>query len=133
MQIAVDDPNQIVELLSGGKRNRSKCFGLVGFAVAKETPDLCCARIVDLAVEEVLAESCLVNRIERTESHRDRWKLPELGHEPRVRVTRKSSAADFSAELRHFFFAQSAFEIGARINAGSCVTLQVNVIANQRS
>ena len=50
-----------------------------------------------------------------------------------MRVTRKSSASDFSAELRHFVFAQSAFEIGARINAGSSMTLQVDVIANQRS
>ena len=40
LQVAVDDEDQVVELLARGQRDRAERFGLVGFAVAEERPDL---------------------------------------------------------------------------------------------
>ena len=40
LQVAVDDPDQVVELFARGQRERAERFGLVGFAVADERPDL---------------------------------------------------------------------------------------------
>ena len=40
LQVAVDDEDQVVELLARGERDRAERFGLVAFAVAEERPDV---------------------------------------------------------------------------------------------
>ena len=40
LQIAIDDPDQIVEILARAERQRTERFRLVGFAVADEAPNL---------------------------------------------------------------------------------------------
>jgi hypothetical protein len=50
-----------------------------------------------------------------------------------VRIAGEPAATNFATELRHFVFTESAFEIGARVNAWRSVTLQVDVIANECS
>ena len=40
LQVAVDDEDQVVELLARRQRDRAERFGLVGLAVAEERPDL---------------------------------------------------------------------------------------------
>ncbi len=44
LQVAVDDEDQVVELLARGQRDGAERLGLVGLAVAEERPDLCCPR-----------------------------------------------------------------------------------------
>ena len=43
LQVAVDDEDQVVELLARRQRDRAERFGLVGLAVAEERPDLASA------------------------------------------------------------------------------------------
>ncbi len=45
LQVAVDDPDQIVELLAAGERDRAERFGLVDLAVADERPHLASGRV----------------------------------------------------------------------------------------
>jgi hypothetical protein len=40
LQVAVDDEDQVVELLARGERDGAERLGLVGLAVAEERPDL---------------------------------------------------------------------------------------------
>ena len=40
LQVAVDDPDQVVELLPRGQCDRSQRLGLVHLAIAQERPDL---------------------------------------------------------------------------------------------
>ena len=86
LQVAVDDERQVVEALARGDVERAERLGLVGLAVAEERPDARSARVEDAAVLEVAVEPGLVDRADRAEAHRDRRVLPEVGHEPRVRV-----------------------------------------------
>ena len=44
LQVAVDDEDQVVELLARGERDRAERFRLVGLAVAEERPDLLIGR-----------------------------------------------------------------------------------------
>src|SRR5207237_868254 len=39
LQIAIDDPGQIVEVLASGQGERSESFGFIGLAVANESPN----------------------------------------------------------------------------------------------
>ena len=44
LQVAVDDEDQVVELLAAGQRDGAQALGLVGLAVAQERPDLARSR-----------------------------------------------------------------------------------------
>ena len=50
LQVAVDDPGQVVELLAAGQRDRAQGLGLVGLAVAEEAPHPRAAGVVEVAV-----------------------------------------------------------------------------------
>ena len=104
LQVAVDDEDQVVELLARGQRDRAERFGLVGFAVAEKRPDLATRRRLQAAIFEVAVEARLVDRHDRTEAHRDRRELPEVGHQPRMRIRRQPAAGlQLAAEVLELF------------------------------
>src|SRR6185437_10700265 len=70
LQVAVDDPLEIVETFARRDRDLPERFGLVHLAVAEERPDVAIARIDELAVVHVLHEARLIDRHDRAESHR---------------------------------------------------------------
>ncbi len=53
LQVAVDDEDQVVELLARRERDRPERFRLVGLAVAEKRPDLLIGRLLQAAVLEV--------------------------------------------------------------------------------
>ena len=90
LQVAVDDEDQVVEALAAGHRDRAQRFRLVHLAVAHEGPDLAAGGLGQAAALQVLHEARLVDRHQRAEAHRDRRELPEVRHQPRVRVASES-------------------------------------------
>src|SRR5581483_5415380 len=66
LQVAVDDEDQVVELLGGGEMQRRHRLRLVHLAVADEGPDLGLGGVGELAVEQVAVEAGLVDGVERT-------------------------------------------------------------------
>jgi hypothetical protein len=87
--------------------------------------------ILDAAVREVAVRLRLVDGVDRAEAHRDRRELPELGHEPRVRIRRQAARRVrlLLAETRELLFAQAALEVGAGVHAGGGVTLVEDLVA----
>src|ERR1700733_1737079 len=72
----------------------------------------------------------MVNRLDRSQPHRDCGELPELRHKPRMRIRTESSARfQFAAEVLQLLFRNTAFQISARIHSGSGVALKVNNVA----
>ena len=86
LQVAVDDEDQVVEVLTAGHRDRAQRLRLVHLAVAHERPHLAPGGLGQAAALQVLHEARLVDRHQRAEAHRDRRELPEVRHQPRVRV-----------------------------------------------
>ena len=100
LQVAVHDEREVVESLAGRDVQRPKRLGLVALAVADERPHARCGRVLDAAVLQVAVEARLVDRRERTKAHRNSRELPELRHEPRVRVAREPLAGnDLAAKV----------------------------------
>ena len=89
LQVAVDDPGEVVELLARGDPDRAQRLGLGHLAVAEERPHVLLARVLDAAVLHVAVEPRLVDRVDPREPHRDGRELPELRHQPGVRVRRQ--------------------------------------------
>jgi hypothetical protein len=129
LQVAVDDEDEVVEPLPAGERDRAERLGLVRLAVTEEGPDLAPGRVRQLAALEVLHEARLVDGHDRPEAHRHRGELPEVGHQPRVRVRRDPVARDLLAEAAQVVHAQPPLEEGARVEAGRGVALHVDEVA----
>jgi len=118
LQITVHDENQVVETFPHRHRDGAHGLWLVHLAVAEKTPDLAVARCNHLAMLEIPHETCLVNRHHRTEAHRHGRKLPELRHQPGVRIRRKPAATDFLTKPVELALIQPPFEKGSRVNTG---------------
>ena len=133
LQVAVDDEDQVVEALAAGERQRPECFRLVALAIAEERPDAAGAGVVELAILEIAVEPGLVERGERAEAHADGRVLPEVGHQPRVRVARQTAAAaaDLAAEVVEIVVGQPALHERPGVHAGRGMALEVDVVAGQ--
>ncbi len=131
LQVAVDDEDQVVEVLPAGERQRAEALGLVAFAVAEERPDPALAGVGHLPVEQVTVVAGLVERGERPQAHADRGKLPELGHQARVRVARQAArgATDLAAEVVEVVGLEAALEERPGVDPGGGVALEVDLVA----
>jgi hypothetical protein len=130
LQVAVDDEDEVVELLARRQRQRAQRFGLVGLAVAEERPHAGFGGVVEPAVVEVAVEAGLVDRVDRAEAHRHGGELPEVRHEAGMRIAGEPLAAttDLPPEVVQVVLGQAAFEVGAGVRAGRCVALDVDVV-----
>ena len=129
LQVAVDDEHEVVEVLVAGERDRAQRLRLVGLAVAEERPHLAARRVGDAAAGQVLHEARLVDRHDRPEAHRDGRELPEVRHQPRVRVGAQPAPGDLLAEAEQVLLAEPALEEGAGVDAGRGVALHVDEVA----
>ena len=82
---------------------------------------------------QVAVEARLVDRVDRPEAHRDGRELPEVRHEPRVRVGRQPRAApavrELLAEAVELRLRDAALEEGPRVHARRGVALEVDLVA----
>ncbi|MCY1392372.1 hypothetical protein D9M71_72400 [compost metagenome] len=129
LQVAVDDEGQVVELLARGQRQRGDGFRLVHLAVAEHAPDVALAGVGDAAVLQVAEEARLVDGADRADAHGTGGELPEVRHQPRMRVGTEAAAVHFLAVALQLLFAQAAFEEGAGVDAGGRVRLEVHQVA----
>ena len=129
LQVAVDDEDQVVQLLARSQGDGAQRFRLVHLAVAAEDPDLAAAGVGDAAGVQVLQEARLVDGHQRAQAHRHRRELPEVRHQLRMRVRGQALAVHFLTEVVQLVFGQAAFEVGAAVHAGRGVALEVDQVA----
>ena len=129
LEVAVDDEDEVVELLARGEGNGAERLRLVHLPVAHERPDLAPRGVEQPPVVQVLHEPRLVDGHDGPEPHRHRGELPEVGHEPRVGVRREPVAVDLLAEPVQVVLGDAALEEGAGVDPGSGVALHVDQVA----
>ena len=130
LEVAVDDEDEVVELFARAEADGAEGVDFIGFAVADEGPDLAVGLLDEAAVFEVLHEAGLVDGVERADAHGDGGELPEVLHEPGVRIAGEAGlAAELVAEIFEAGFVEAAFEEGAGIDAGRGVALEVDEVA----
>ena len=132
LQVAVDDEDQIVELLATGQRDRARAIPARPSRRRRKTPTPCAGGVGDLAMVEISQETRLIDRHQRPETHRHRRELPEVRHQPGMRIGRKSLALHLLAEVEQLLLAEAPFEKGARINAGRDMALKIDEVAAMR-
>ena len=92
------------------------------------------AGVGDAAGVQVPVEPGLVDRADRAEAHRHRGELPELRHQPRVRVGRQAvrRLGLLLAEAVELVLGEPALEVGAGVDARGGVALEVDLVAHRR-
>ena len=129
LEVAVHHERQVVELLTGRDAERAERFGLVALTVAQEAPNAAAARVDDSPRAQVAVEPGLVDRVDRAQAHGDRGILPEVGHEPRVRIRGESlSGNDLATEVIELLLAEAPLEERARVEAGGRVSLVEHLV-----
>ena len=132
LQITVDDPGEVVEFFAAGEADAAEGFGFVAFAVAEERPDAHAIGLCEFAVVQVPIEASVVDAHDRAETHANGGVLPEVWHQPRVRVAAEAAAlAEFLAEILEAGFIESAFEKRTSVHAGAGVTLEEDDVAGE--
>ena len=86
LQVAIDDKGEVVKLFSNGQANCSKRFRFIAFAISEERPNSVLRGIFDAPISQILIETRLVNCHDRRKPHGNRGILPEVRHEPRMRI-----------------------------------------------
>ena len=129
LQITVDDKHQVIEHLAAGHADRTHRLRLIHLTITAECPDFTIRGIGNLARMQIFQKTRLINRHDRAETHRHRWKLPKLRHQLRVRIRRQAFAVNFTAEIQHLFFGDTTLKKCTRINTGRGVALYIEQIA----
>ncbi|MPM44892.1 hypothetical protein SDC9_91574 [bioreactor metagenome] len=134
LQIAVHHPHQIVQPLARRQGQRAHALGLVHLAIAKHTPNLTARAIQQTAMREIAHEARVINAADRPDAHRTRGELPEVGHQPRVRIARKPltarlQATQLLAVMLQIDLAQTPFQKRACIHTGRAVRLKKHEVA----
>src|SRR5690606_27014807 len=119
LEVAVDDADQLVERLARSYRDRAERLRLVTLVDAVERPDHAPLDRHQAATLLGAHEAGLVDRHDRAETHRHRGVLPEVGHQPRVRVGRQAAPLGrLAAEVLELRARQAPLEERARVHAG---------------
>ena len=131
LQVAVDHEGQVVQTVVGGQLQQTARLGLVHLAVTEERPDVLVGGVLDAAVAQVAVELGLVDRVHRADAHRDRGELPELRHQPRVRVRRQPvrRLRLLLPEPVQVLLAQPTLEVGPGVHARRGVALEEHLVA----
>ena len=132
LQVAVDDEDEVVELLAHRHGERAHRLGLVHLAVAEKRPDLAVGCRHDPAILEIAHEPRLEYGHHGTKTHGHRGVLPEIGHEPGMRIRGQSAAAHLLAKALQLRLIEPPLEIGAGIDARARVALHVDHVAGMR-
>ncbi len=83
-------------------------------------------------VVHVFHEARLVNRLQRAEAHRHGRELPEIRHQPGVRIGRQAFAVDVLAETVELIFVQATEQKRAGIDTGRRMALHEDQVATMR-
>ena len=128
LQVAVDDEDQVVEVLPARHPESTDGLDLVEFAVPEEGPDAVGAGVDDLPLEEIARRMGLVDGAQGPEAHRHGGVLPELGEEAGVGVAGEPLARHLLAEVVELVLAEAPFDVGTGVDPGGAVPLEVDEV-----
>src|SRR5205085_8990931 len=99
-------------------------------AITQERPDMAPAGVLDAPSQQVAIEPGLVDRVDGADAHRDGRELPEVRHQPRVRIARDPMRLrELLPEAVQVTLGQPALEERARVDAGGAVSLDEHLVA----
>src|SRR5690606_2714539 len=129
LQVAVDDPYEVVKVRARSDPDGAKGLWFVGLTVTDERPHLPVALRVEAPVFEVPPEARLVDRRDGTEPHRHGRETPVVRHEPRVRIRAEArTVCQLTPEVEHLLVGKATLQVRARVEAGTGVSLEVDEV-----
>ena len=128
LEVAVDHEDQVVEVLPPGHSEGADGLGFVEFPVTHEAPHPAVLGAGDTTGVEVAAHVGLGDGVERAETHRHRGVLPELGHQPGMRIGGEPVAPHLEPEVVQLLLREAALHEGPGVDARRGMTLEIDLI-----
>jgi hypothetical protein len=129
LEVAVDHEDQVVQLLIGGDTQGAGRFRLVGLAIAQKRPNLARGWLEQPPLLQIPHEARLVDGVDRPQPHRDRRKLPEIRHQPGMRVRGQARVfAQLVTEVLEMLVVEPPLQVGPRVDTRRGVPLEVDQI-----
>jgi hypothetical protein len=136
LQIAINHPDQVVELFPRGQGERTHAFRFVHLTIAENPPDFARAAVLQVSMREVAHETRVVNRADGANAHGAGRKLPEVGHQPGMRVAAQTPHAfrggDLLPVMGQVGFVQAPFQKCTGIHARRAMRLEEHQVAAMR-
>ena len=122
---------EVVEVLAAGERRARRASPARRTRRRRGSPHPALAGVGELAGVQVAVVAGLVEGGDRAEAHAHRRELPEVGHQPRVRVARQAAAVapDLAAEVVEVVGLEAALDERTGVDPGGGVTLEVDLVA----
>ena len=130
LEVAVDHEDQVIELFAGGQRDGPQRLRLVALAVAQKRPNARGRGVgLDAAIDQVMVEPGLVDRHDRRQPHRHRGKLPEIGHQPGMRIRgQPRGGLQLAAEVLQVVFREATQQERPGVDARRRVSLKKHLV-----
>mmetsp|Transcript_247 Transcript_247/g.801 ORF Transcript_247/g.801 Transcript_247/m.801 type:complete len:1043 (+) Transcript_247:305-3433(+) len=128
--VAVDHHDQVVQALVAGPGDGVDRLRLVHLAVADEAPDAAAGSVRHASEVQVAEEARLRDGGEGADAHRHGRILPEVRHEPGMRIAGHALPVDLLPKAHDPLQGQAALEVGARVRAGRRMALHVDLVAH---
>ena len=133
LQVAIDHPGQVVQVLAPREGYRRGSLRRVGFSITDKRPHPLVGGLLQSPILQIAHEPRLVDRHQRSQAHGHGGELPEIGHQPGMWVRRDAAAGrELTPEVVDLLGGQATLEIRPRINAGRHVALEVNDVRPPR-
>src|SRR6185437_11668246 len=119
LQVTVDYEDEIVEAFTHRHGESAHRLRLVHLTIAEEGPDLAVGWLRETPVLQVADEARLEDRHHGAQAHGDRRKLPEIRHQPGMRIRGEAlpGAAGLLAEMMKLTLGEPPLEVGTRVDA----------------
>src|ERR1017187_10513151 len=129
VKVAVDNEYKVVQPLEGGDGEGAARVHFISFTVTDVGPNLTRSLLNEIAGLQIPHKTRLVNRIQRTDAHRDRGESPKVWHQPWVRVGRKAgSVTQIVTEVEKVLVLEATFQIGTCVDSRGGVSLKVDEV-----
>src|SRR4029453_8162918 len=131
LQVAVDHPGEVVEFFPRGQSDGSQRLRPAHLALPAGPPGALFECVFDAAIVQIAVEPRLVNRVDRADAHGNGRKLPEMWHQPGVRIRGEPlgrSAGVLLSEGVPLVGGEPSFEVRPSIDTGRRVALDEDVV-----
>ena len=134
LQVAVDHPDQVVQPLARGQRQRAGALGFVHLAIAEHAPDLATPAIQQAPVGQKVHEARVVDAADRADAHGSGGKLPEIRHQVRMGIAAQAARAhagrrQLLTEVQQVLLGQAPLQEGAGVDPRCAVRLEKHQVA----
>src|SRR5690554_5002684 len=128
LQVAVNHPDQVIQLLAARLGDGTQGFRLVALAVTHKRPHFAAVHVDQLAAVQVLHYVGLIDGLNRPQPHGNGRELPVVRHQPGVRIGRQAIAIYLFAVFVQLLLGKAPLKKRTGVDTRRGVALEIHQV-----